>query len=181
MFTAIGRSAWHTLTQNRRLLRAQQRRLLARDTPPIRVLEVGSEQRRGSSDFQSAVEFGRPETQFRMTDLDPALGHRVLDMTDPGTELGTLDLMLCCNVLEHVADLHAAFDGLASVCAEDGEIFASTPYVYPYHDEPHGYWLPTVHGLNYFLARRFDRVVVSSTGLRRFPFQIFVNASSPKS
>ena len=181
MFTAIGRSAWHTLTQNRRLLRAQQRRLLARDTPPIRVLEVGSGQRRGSKDFQSAVEFARPETQFTMTDLDPALGHRVLDITDPGTELGTFDLVLCCNVLEHVADLPAAIDGLASVCAEDGEIFASTPYVYPYHDEPHDYWRPTVHGLKYLFARRFTRVVVSSTGLRRVPFQIFVHATGPKS
>lgn len=181
MFTAIGRTAWHTLTQNRRLLRAQQRRILARETPPIRVLEVGSGQRRGSKDFQSAVEFARPETQFTMTDLDPALGHRVLDITDPGTELGTFDLVLCCNVLEHVADLPAAIDGLASVCAEDGEIFASTPYVYPYHDEPHDYWRPTVHGLTYLFARRFDRVVVSSTGLRRFPFQIFVHAAEPKS
>ena len=181
MFTAIGRSVWHILTQNRRLLKAQQRRLLTRDAPPIRVLEIGSGQRRRSRDFQSAVEFARPETQFTMTDLNPELGHRVLDITDPGTELGTFDLVLCCNVLEHVTDLSAAIDGLASLCAENGEVFASTPYVYPYHDEPHDYWRPTVHGLDYLFRRRFDTVVVSSTGLRRFPFQVFVNASRPKS
>lgn len=180
MFTALGRSAWHTLTQNRRLLRAQQRRLLACDMPPARVLEVGSGKRRGSDHFQSAVEFARPETQFTMTDRDPALGHRVLDITNPEPGLGTFDLVLCCNVLEHVADLRAAIDGLAVLCAEDGQVFASTPYIYPYHDEPDDFWRPTAYGLEYLFRSRFDRVTVSFTGFRRFPFQIFVHATIPR-
>ena len=180
MLTAISRGAWHTLTQNRRLLRAEQLRLLAGDTPPRRVLEVGSGQRRGSDAFQSAVALAGPDTEFIMTDIDPTRGHRVLDITTPGADVGTFDLVLCCNVLEHVADLASAIDGLAAVCAEDGRVFASTPFVYPYHDEPHDYWRPTLHGLTYLFTRRFDDVSLSWTGLRRFPFQIFVHAARPK-
>lgn len=180
MLTAISRGAWHTLTQNRRLLRAQQQGLLACHPSPRRVLEVGSGQRSRSNYFQSAVGLARPGTEFVMTDVDPALGHRVLDIRTPDAGLGTFDLVLCCNVLEHIADLASAIDGLAAVCAKDGLVFASTPFVYPYHDEPRDYWRPTLHGLTYLFSRRFADVSLSWTGLRRFPFQIFVHAGRPK-
>lgn len=180
MLTALSRSAWHTITQNRRLLRAQQRRLLQSDPAPSRVLEIGSGQQRGSDFFQSAVEFCGPDTEFVMTDVDGRLGHRVLDIRTPDATLRDFDLVLCCNVLEHIADISAAVDGLAAVCAPGGAVFASTPFVYPYHDEPHDYWRPTVHGLEHLFATRFGHVSLSWTGLRRLPFQIFVHAKLPK-
>ena len=181
MVEAISRALWHTLTQNRRLLLAEQRRLLTAEISPRRVLEVGSGQRRGSNAFQSAVALAGPDTEFVMTDINPTLGHQVLDITAPDADVGRFDLVLCCNVLEHIADLDSAIHGLAAVCAKNGLVFASTPFVYPYHDEPHDYWRPTVHGLRHLFARRFEKVVVTSTGLRRFPFQIFVHAAGPKS
>jgi hypothetical protein len=115
-----------------------------------------------------------------MTDADPSLGHRVLDIRAPDPALGEFELVLCCNVLEHIPNLDSAIDGLASVCARDGMVFASTPFVYPYHDEPNDFWRPTSHGLKYAFGRRFDEVDVAWTGLRRLPFQLFVRARLPR-
>jgi SAM-dependent methyltransferase len=179
MLGTASRVAWHVLSQNRRLLQRQQRMLLAASGGK-RVLEVGSGQRRGVKPFQSAVKFARPDTLFQMTDLDPSLGHRVLDIREPGVDLGRFDLVLCCNVLEHIADLGEAIDGLAAVCKDDGVVFASTPFIYPYHDEPGDFWRPTAYGLEFMFGRRFGDVSVTWTGLRQFPFQLFVFARRPR-
>ena len=178
MLNSVSRTAWHVVSQNRRLLRGQQRALLA-DTGGRRVLEVGSGQRRGTRFFQSAVDLSHPDTDFHMTDMDPSLGHPLLDIRAPDSRLGRFDLVLCCNALEHIPELEAAVDGLAAVCEDDGVVFASTPFVYPYHDEPHDFWRPTAHGLHYIFGLRFRQVVVTWTGLRRFPFQLFVHARQP--
>ncbi len=179
MPSSLSRSAWHALSRNRRLLRRQQRALLS-DFDGHRVLEIGSGQRRGEDYFQSAVSFAPDGIDFQMTDLDPLLGHRILDIRDPDTILGRFDLVLCCNVLEHVDDLEAAISGLASLCAKDGMVFASTPFVYPYHDEPNDFWRPTAHGLQLLFAKKFGEVELSWTGIREFPFQLFVHARNPR-
>ena len=115
-----------------------------------------------------------------MTDVDPALGHQFLDVQDPDPSLGRFDLVLCCNVLERVADFETAVDGLASLCSDNGEACASTPYVYPYRNDPNDFWRPTEHGLRLAFEQRFRGVDVQWTGFRRFPFQIFVVARHPK-
>ncbi len=174
----LGRLAWHAMTQNRRLLRAHQRRLL-KGASNRRILEVGSGRKLAGRDFQSAVDLAPSGAHFVMTDSDPSRGHRLLDIQAPDPAIGRFDIVLCCNVLEHVPRLEAAVEGLADVCVDDGEVFASTPYVYPYHDEPHDYWRPTSHGLRILFEKHFSEVSVSWTGLRRFPFQIFVHARGP--
>jgi len=175
---AAMRIAWHSLTRNRHELQRQQRALLL-ESGGKSVLEIGSGKRRGTRYFQSAVEFALPDTHFLMTDMNEGLGHRVLDIRRPSAEIGQFDLVLCCNVLEHVPDLHAAVRGLASTCKDDGLVFASTPFVYPYHDEPADFWRPTAHGLEFLFNQHFIDVTVSWTGLRRFPFQLFVSAAHP--
>ena len=114
-----------------------------------------------------------------MTDVDPTLGHRFLDVQDPDRSLGCFDLVLCCNVLEHVARFEAAVDGLASLCSDNGQVFASTPYVYPYHDEPNDFWRPTEHGRRFAFEQSFAEVEIRWTGLHRLPFQLFVLARRP--
>lgn len=170
---------WHGISQNRRLVRKQQRALLSQAVGQ-RVLEVGSGQRRGAKMFQSAVEFAKEGTEFVLSDADPSLGHQVLDIRTPDPQLGVFDIVLCCNVLEHVPDLDAAIDGLSRVCAQDGMVFASTPFVYPYHDEPNDFWRPTAHGLSYAFGQKFGEVAVTWTGLRQFPLQLFVRARCPR-
>ncbi len=175
----ISRAAWHGVSQNRRCLQQQQRTLLS-EAVGKRALEVGSGHFRGTKYFQSAVAFVKDSTEFVMTDIDPSLGHRMLDIREPDLSLGRFDLVLCCNVLEHIPNLDAAVDGLAAVCDDKGTVFASPPFVYPYHDEPNGFWRPTAHGLEYAFRRRFDEVAVNWTSVRRFPFQLFVHARRPR-
>lgn len=169
---------WHLMTGNRRQLRRRQRRLLAEQVPR-RVLEIGSGQRRGSRYFQSAVDLAPPTSSFTMTDLNPRLGHPVLDITTLEEFSEQFDLVLCCNVLEHISDIPAAVRGLAQVCDDAGWVFVSTPFVYPYHDEPNDFWRPTSHGLDALFRSCFDEVKLDHSGLRRFPFQVFLLASRP--
>jgi SAM-dependent methyltransferase len=175
---AAMRVGWHVLTGNRYFLRRKQRALL-QEFDGKRVLEVGSGKLRGATAFQSAVRLAPLSTEFFMTDVDAALGHDVLDICKPDEKLGRFDLVLCCNVLEHVLDLNAAVCGLSSVCQDDGIVFASTPFIYPYHDEPADFWRPTAHGLKSVFGQHFHDVYVSWTGIRRFPFQLFVRAARP--
>ena len=176
--TFAARGGWHLVTRNRRQLRNTQRTILS-GAADRRVLEIGSGQRRGRRAFQSAIDLAPAGAEFVMTDVDPSLGHRVLDIRRPDQDLGRFDVVLCCNVIEHVADLDLAVDGLAAMCADDGEVLVSTPFLYPYHDEPSDFWRPTSHGLEHLFLRRFTEVTVSWTGMRRLPFQLFVRARRP--
>ena len=49
---------------------------------------------------------------------------------------GPFDLILCTEVLEHVADWSNAFRNLASVLAPDGALVVTCPVVYVLHAEP---------------------------------------------
>jgi SAM-dependent methyltransferase len=173
--SAASRLIWHAITQNRRLLRKEQAAFL-RGVGPRRVLEIGSGQRRRGRYFQSAVDLAGADTTFVMSDADAALGHLRVDVTDPSADLGRFDAVLCCNVLEHVFDLEAAVEGLARLVRDDGALLASTPFVYPLHDEPGDYWRPTQHALQRLFSQHWDQVEVRWTGPRRFPFQLFVTA-----
>lgn len=115
-----------------------------------------------------------------MTDTDRVHGHRLLDIRAPDPALERFDLVLCCNVLEHIDDLGAAVSSPDSVCENDGVVCASTPFVYPYLDEPNDFRRPAAHGLMFIFGREFGDVNVIWTGLRQFPFQLFVRARRPR-
>lgn len=56
-------------------------------------------------------------------------------------------LVLCTEVLEHVAHWDRAFTNLASLLARGGRLIVTTPFVYPLHEEPYDFWRPTPHAL----------------------------------
>jgi len=174
---ALGRSAWGSLTQNRRVLRRAQRNFL-RSVGPVRILEIGSGGWRRGYPFQSAIGLADPGADFVQSDLDPSRGHRIVDVTAPEPSLGLFDAVLCCNVLEHVFDIEAALQGLAQLVKPHGRILAATPFAYPLHDEPADYWRPTEHALEKLFAVHWRQVRIRPIGLRRLPFQIIVEASS---
>lgn len=171
----IGRTLWHLLTRNRSQLRKHQARFLDR-AGPIRILEIGSGKLRDGVAFQSAVDLVPDGAEFVMSDLNPEHGHTVIDITRPDADLSKFDAILCCNVLEHVLDLHAALAGLEELIHDDGLVFVSTPFAYPLHDEPADYWRPTEHALRELFSRHWKHVHIEVTGLRQFPFQVFVTA-----
>jgi SAM-dependent methyltransferase len=179
MLRRAARIAWNQITQNRRLLRARQSALLS-SRPDAEVLEIGSGNTRGGKYFQSARDLAPVGMPFTMTDVDNRDGHQVLDITSVGVEWGTYDIVLCCNVLEHVFDLGAAIQGLARLTADGGLVLASTPFAYPLHDEPGDYWRPTEHALRELFGRHFETVEISHAGVRQLPFQLFVIAAGPK-
>lgn len=70
-------------------------------------------------------------------------------------EAGPFGLIVCTEVLEHVADWSQAFSNLRSLLAPGGRVLITCPHVYPLHEEPFDFWRPTPHALRAF-AGRFD-------------------------
>lgn len=59
------------------------------------------------------------------------------------------DLILCTEVLEHVADWPAAFRNLARLLAPGGTVLVTCPHFYPLHEVPYDFWRPTGHAIRH--------------------------------
>lgn len=68
------------------------------------------------------------------------------------TSLGPFELLLCTEVLEHVADWTSAFAHVAALAAPGGRVIFTCPHVYPLHEEPYDFWRPTPYALYHFAA-----------------------------
>jgi SAM-dependent methyltransferase len=62
------------------------------------------------------------------------------------------DLVVCLEVLEHVADWGRAFANLALLLAPGGKMLITCPAFYPLHEEPYDFWRPTPHALARFAS-----------------------------
>lgn len=67
--------------------------------------------------------------------------------------LPAFDLVVCFEVLEHVADWPAAFANLARLVAPGGRLLLTCPHVYQLHDQPFDFWRPTPHVIRHFAER----------------------------
>lgn len=75
------------------------------------------------------------------------------------------DLVLCSEVLEHVADWGAAFANLAELMQPDGTLLVTCPHVYPPHEEPADFWRPTPNALRRFAVENGLTVIaITSAG-----------------
>jgi SAM-dependent methyltransferase len=63
---------------------------------------------------------------------------------------GPFDFLLCTEVLEHVADWHAAFANFALLLAPGGRALLTAPFVYQLHEEPYDFWRPTLHSIDHY-------------------------------
>jgi SAM-dependent methyltransferase len=63
---------------------------------------------------------------------------------------GPFDFLLCTEVLEHIADWHAAFANFALLLAPGGRALLTAPFVYQLHEEPYDFWRPTLHSIDYY-------------------------------
>jgi SAM-dependent methyltransferase len=77
---------------------------------------------------------------------------------------GPFDVVLCTEVLEHVADWDWAFRSVVSVLAPGGIVLVTCPHVYPLHEKPHDYWRPTSFALRYF-GRRYGLSILDERTL----------------
>ena len=77
---------------------------------------------------------------------------------------GPFDLILCTEVMEHIADWRMAFRNLARLTRPGGRIVITCPHFYMLHEEPYDFWRPTPHILKYFAEREGLDVVYQEAG-----------------
>ena len=153
---AIGTRAWSDAAVER----------IAATSKGLKVLEIGSgRQDLGENAYSLARLF--TEADFVQSDVNPAFGHRVVDVTDMSIE-EEFDVILCMYVLEHVFDVRAAVDNMRAAVRPGGKVLMAVPHLYPYHDEPLDFWRFTEYSMRE-LCRDFSTVEVRTRGMRRFP------------
>jgi len=122
------------------LIRAVDRHLEALDPRTRTAVEI-------SGDAQAA----KPWKAF--THLD----YPEFDLCAPLDGQGPFDVVICEQVLEHVADPCAAARNLRGLCAPGGHVVVSTPFLIRVHELPlyglHDYWRFTPRGLRTLLER----------------------------
>src|SRR5262249_61832502 len=62
------------------------------------------------------------------------------------------DLVLCTEVLEHVADWPAAFTNLRRLAGDEGVVILTCPQFYMLHEEPFDFWRPTGWAIRHYAA-----------------------------
>jgi hypothetical protein len=92
---------------------------------------VGVDQSAGSN-VDIVVDFTGPfET------LMESLGHR------------TFKTVICCSVLEHVPNVFQMAQNISRITGENGILFMSVPFVWPFHGYPSDYWRFTPEAIKY--------------------------------
>jgi SAM-dependent methyltransferase len=66
------------------------------------------------------------------------------------SSFGPFDLILCTEVLEHVADWDTAWVNLRSLLAPGGVLILTCPFIYPLHEEPYDFYRPTAHAIRHW-------------------------------
>lgn len=160
------RRAAHLLLATRKWSDRVARDVLG-DVSGARVLEIGSGRQDLGADAYSLMAMFPDAAEFIQSDVNPAFGHRVVDVTDMAIDR-EFDVILCMYVLEHVFDVGAAVQNMRDALRPGGKMLIAVPHVYPYHDEPIDFWRFTEHSLRE-LCRDFSTVDIRRKGMRRFP------------
>jgi SAM-dependent methyltransferase len=90
--------------------------------------------------------------------------------------IGTL---LCFDTIEHVWDVHAAFQEIYRVLKKDGVAVITSVFNFKIHDNPHDFWRFTPEALDR-LTRVFQYKIFGYQGYRKRPRQVFVIAIGEK-
>lgn len=85
------------------------------------------------------------------------------DVTTTPLKRGSVDCILCTEVLEHLKDPQACVDEIHRILRDGGLVFASTPFFYPVHADPYDFQRFTEDGLRQ-LFRNFNSVEVDRMG-----------------
>lgn len=66
---------------------------------------------------------------------------------------GPYDLILCTEVMEHVAFWDRAFDNLSGWLAPGGRLVITAPFFWKLHEVPYDFWRPTLYAYRAYAAR----------------------------
>lgn len=176
MLDSVAKSVIHVLSGNRRFYYRKLRELAPQSVGKV-VLELGSGKAVDGEYTYSAHHLFPDAAEFVCTDVNPAFGHRVLDVTEMD-DRSAYDIILCLNVLEHVYDHARAIENMRTALTPGGTLCVAVPFAFPLHDEPGDYWRFTEHALRRMLAD-FADVTITPQRSRRFPTGYFVLARTP--
>lgn len=128
------------------------------------ALDVGC----GEQPFRDAVQ--RSGYRYVGMDVQQNAAHNV-DIVAPidvelsnADVLGKFDLILCTEVLEHVADWFTAFRNFRALLRPGGCVVITSPFLWPLHEEPYDFWRPTLHAVRYVANRSGLDVLVTEQG-----------------
>jgi Methyltransferase domain len=121
----------------------------------VAVLDAGC----GAQPFRSMIEshghryVGMDVEQNRARTVD-----LLSTLEDAPSPSAPYSVILCTEVLEHVADIAAAFAGLRRLAAPGAAVIVTVPFVFPLHMEPYDFRRLTLHGLERLAADHGFRV-----------------------
>lgn len=79
----------------------------------------------------------------------------VCDIQKIPVETGRFDVIVCTQVLEHLADPLGAFEELSRTLKPGGQLYLTTNFIFPIHGAPYDYFRYTNFGLEY-LCKKSD-------------------------
>jgi len=131
-----------------KLTRVTLDRFIAAHASDRRTLDLGAQNGPYAAHFPRRVGL----------DIKKGLGVRIIgDAHALGIRDGSFDVVLCTEVLEHLAEPQRAIDEIFRVLAPGGQLLLTTRFLFPIHDAPHDYFRFTKYGLRHLL-RRFEIV-----------------------
>jgi len=104
-----------------------------------RVVEVGSKDYGNTASFRDHYE----NCEYIGVDIAEGEGvDRVIDLCEGVGDLaqGTVDLIICCSVLEHVKKPWLMAANLSRLLRDGGTLYISVPWVWRYHPYPDDYF-----------------------------------------
>lgn len=125
------------------------------ETPPSRVIDIGC----GEQPLRKLVESeGATYVGFDV-EQNAQASVAIIGFIDRGLPVPwpdahhVYDVVLCTEVLEHVADWDIAFMNLRSLVAPRGRVILTVPFVFPLHMEPLDYFRATPHTIERLAGR----------------------------
>ena len=130
-----------------------------------KILELGS----GTKSMKKYF----PYAKFIATDIIKSeYADEIADIKNLKYKDNQFDLVLCCNVLEHI-DLPAkAISECYRTLKKNGCFFIVTPFLFPVHDPPQDYFRYTEFAYKNLL-NRFNKIIIDKILIFPFRFSLF--------
>lgn len=87
-------------------------------------------------------------------DIDPARKPDIVgDICSHNFGFEQFDVVVICEVLEHIQSPHIALEKIYDILKNGGKLILSTPFILPMHDKPYDYFRFTKYGLKLLLSQ----------------------------